>query len=252
MFPDKTRRLLTAALVATLCVVLPAHAAGARRRAVAPPAALGKLTADKISGTVVDDVTGQPVAFARVKVADRADSTDNLGKFEVKNVTSFQGNIPVEVTRSGYATKNLVLTAGGTQVVAVRVQPTPTVRVRKVNGTTLDLDFESIEFGYPVVFSGYNASASEDFCKPNGSAVTIDRSQIRRFTGPATIVHQASCCATHDVEKVSVELKTGEIADLVFVDTCTGVPGIDLIGRNHVTGQLEYTAFTGIAEITFP
>jgi hypothetical protein len=252
MFPDKIRRPLTAALVAALCIIIPAQAAQPRRRAVTPPAALGKLTADKITGTVVDDVTSQPVAFAHVKVGDRSASTDSAGKFEVKNVTSFQGNIGVEVTRSGYAAKTVLLTTGGDQVVTVRVTPTPTVRVRKVNGTTLDLDFESIEFGYPVVFSGYNSSASENFCRPNGSAVTIDRSQIRRVTGPATIVHQASCCASHDVEKVSVELKTGETTELVFVDTCTGIPGIDLIGRNHISGKLEYTSFTSIAEITFP
>jgi hypothetical protein len=252
MFPDKIRRPLTAALVAVLCIVLPAHATQPRRRAVAPPAALGKLTADKISGTVVDDVTGHPVNLAHVKVGDRAANTDSLGKFEVKNVTSFQGNIAVEVTRSGYATKTVLLNTGGTQVVAVRVQPTPTVHVRKVNGTTVDLDFESIEFGYPVVFSGYSSSASENFCKPNGSAVTIDRSQIRRVTGPGTIVHQASCCADHDVEKVSLELKSGETTELVFVDTCTGIPGIDLIGRNHVSGQIVYTSFTDIAEVTFP
>jgi hypothetical protein len=245
------RRLFTAALALTIIAVVPAHAEG-RRRAVTPPTATGKLTADKISGTVVDDVTGQPVVFAHLKIGDRPANTDSLGRFEAKNVTSFQGTIAVEVTRSGYTTKNFELTTGGTQVITVRVQPTPTVRVRKGDGTTVDLDFESIEFGYPVVFSGYIASSTENFCRTNGTAVAINRSEIRRFTGPATFVNQAACCPGQNALKVTAELKTGETTDLIFADTCTGIPGIDLIGRNHVTGALVYTPFTSIAEITFP
>ena len=65
-------------------------------------------------------------------------------------------------------------------------------------------------------------------------------------------VMEAACCGTHEAEKINVELKSGEITDLYFVDTCNGIPSIDLIGRNHATGRLEYTAFTGIAEVVFP
>ena len=245
-------RLFIITLVAMAVSVTPSQAAG-RRRAASHPSATNKLTAAKISGTVVDDVTGQPVALVRVRIGDRTDTTDNAGKFEVKNVTSYQGVIVVEGSRSGYTTKTQQLTTGGEHVITIRMQPLPTVRVRKADNTTLDLDFDSLEFGYPVVFGGYTSSASEEFCKPNGTAVTINRSEIRKINGPATKTTSQACCGTHEVEKINVELKTGEVTDLFFVDTCSGAStSIDLIGRNHATGRLEYTPFTSISEVVFP
>src|SRR5687768_862253 len=76
-------RLFAVALIATaVLVALPSEAAG-RRRAASHPTATNKLTAAKISGTVVDDVTGQPIPLLRVRIGDRTDTTDNAGKFEV-------------------------------------------------------------------------------------------------------------------------------------------------------------------------
>jgi hypothetical protein len=245
-------RLLAAALVATVVFAVPATQAAGRRRAVSNPTATNKVTATKINGTVVDDVTGLPAAGIVVKVGDRSDITDTAGKYEVKNVTSYQGAINVEASRSGYTTKTVRLTTGGEQVVNLRLQPLPTVHVVKANATTIELDFDTIEFGYPVVFSGYNSAISEDFCKPNGTAVTIDRSQIKRIVGPATKTQQGACCGTKEVEKIHVELKSGEVTDLFFVDSCNGVPSIDFIGANHTSGRVEYTPFTAITEIVFP
>jgi hypothetical protein len=246
------RRFLTAALVATVVfAALPSHAAG-RRRAASHPTALNKVTSPKISGTVVDDATGQPVIFARVRVGDRVDNTDSAGKYQVKNVSSFGGKILVEVARTGYTTKTVELATGGEQVVDVRLAPQPTVTVKKADNTTLQLDADSIEFGYPVVFSGYNTAEFEEFCKPNGAAVTVNRNEIRRINGAATKGVQAACCGTKEVEKINVQLKTGEVTDLYFVDTCNGIPSIDLIGRDHTTGKLVYTAFTSITEVVFP
>jgi hypothetical protein len=251
MHSDYARRLFTAALVATVVFVVPAQAAG-RRRAVTPPTAGGLLTADEVTGTVTDDVTNQPVAAVKVTVGNRTDTTDAAGKFKVKNVSSYHGLIVVEAARSGYATKKLELKTSGNQVLAISLHPGATVHVRKPSGTQFDLDFDSSEFGYPVVFSGYNSATNEQFCKPNGAAVTIDRSEIKRINGPATMVHVASCCAAHDVLKVNAELKTGEITDLYFVDTCSGIPSIEFIGRDHVTGKIVFTPFTDIAEVVFP
>jgi len=245
-------RLFTAALVAAVAfTALPSQAQG-RRRAASHPTAQGKLTSPKISGTVTDDATGQPVIFARVRVGDRIDNTDNAGKYEVKNVSSFQGKILIEVSRTGYTTKTVLLPTGGEQVIDIRMAPLPTVSVKKADNTTVQLDADSIEFGYPVVFSGYNTAAFEEFCKPNGTAISVNRSDIRRINGAATKAAQAACCGTKEVEKINVELKTGEVTDLYFVDTCNGVPSIDLIGRDHATGQLVYTAFTAITEVVFP
>lgn len=251
MHSDYARRLLSAALVATVLFVIPAEAAG-RRRAVTPPTAGNLLTADEISGTVIDDVTNQPVASVKVKVGNRTDTTDADGKFKVKNVASYHGLIVVEASRSGYTTVHQELHESGNQVLALRAHPGPTVHVRKPSGAQFDLDFDSSEFGYPVVFSGYNSATNDQFCKPGGAQVTIDRSEIKRITGPATMVHVATCCAAHDVLKVNAELKTGEITDLYFMDTCSGIPSIEFIGRDHLTGKITFTPFTDIAEIVFP
>lgn len=250
MHPDFARRILTAALVATVFLAVPSHAD--RRRAVDPPTAGGKLIAEQISGTVLDEVTGLPVIGARVHAGNRSDTTDSLGKFSLKNVTSYHSLFAVETSRSGYATRIVNLNTGGTQVLTVRVQPAPTVHVRKADNVTYDIDFDSITFGYPVVFSGYNAATFEDFCRANGTAIVVDRSEIHRIVGPATLVTQASCCAARQVLKVNVELKSGETTDLFFTDSCLGVSSIDLIARNHVTGKVEYTPFTAISEIVFP
>jgi hypothetical protein len=245
--------MFTVALIATVAFAIPSYAAG-RRRAVSHPSAANKLTSPKISGTVVDDVTGQPVIFATVRVGDRVDITDNAGKYQVKNVSSFGGKIIVEATRSGYATRSQQLTTGGEHVVNLRMQPLPTVRVKKTDNTIIELDADSIEFGYPVLFSGYTAAAFEEFCKPNGTAITVNRTDIRRVNGVATKSVQSACCGTNEIEKINVELKTGEVTDLYFIDTCNNgtVTSIDLIGRNHTTGRTEYTAFSSISEVIFP
>ncbi|HEX6640474.1 MAG TPA: carboxypeptidase regulatory-like domain-containing protein, partial [Thermoanaerobaculia bacterium] len=141
MHPDYARRLLSAALVATVLFVIPAEAAG-RRRAVTPPTAGNLLTADEISGTVIDDVTNQPVASVKVKVGNRTDTTDAEGKFKVKNVASYHGLIVVEASRSGYTTVHQELHESGNQVLALRAHPGPTVHVRKPSGEQFDIDFD--------------------------------------------------------------------------------------------------------------
>lgn len=247
---DKSRRFLAVALVAAAFVTVSTEAAG-RRRAVTPPTAGQKVESDEISGTVVDDVTGQPIAAIRVSAGNKSDTTETDGKFKLKNVTSYQGKFGLEASRTGYTTQRVEITEPSTTLV-IRVRPTPTVTLRKTNGANLQIDYESVVFGYPIPFSGYVSGPSDDFCRPNGSAVTIDRSQVRRFVGPATLVTQASCCQSHQVLKVNVELKTGETTDVFFADSCSGIASIDFIGRNHVTGVMEYTPFKDITEIVFP
>lgn len=254
MHPVHARRMFTVALMAMAAFsAVPSYAQG-RRRAVSHPTAANKLVSPKISGTVVDDVTGQPVIFATIKVGDRTDITDSAGKYLVKNVASFGGKIVIEGARTGYTTKKAELTTGGDHVVDLRMSPLPTVRVKKADNTTIELDADSVEFGYPQLFSGYTAAPFEEFCKPNGTAITVNRTDIRRVNGVATKSVQSACCGTKEIEKINVELKTGEVTDLYFIDTCNNgtVSSIDLIGRNHTTGSIEYTAFSSISEVVFP
>jgi hypothetical protein len=252
MHPDKLRRLMSVALAASFLIAVPTFAAG-KRRAAAHPSAGGQLKIALVSGTILDNVTGAPVIAARVEGGGDSDVTDKDGKFDLKNLESFQGRIDIDVTRSGYSTKRTTLTTSGNQTgLTIRVDPTATVRVRRVDNSTFDLDFESILFGYPVAFSGYRSAEFEEFCKADGTSVTIDRSQIKRITGPAVEVNHAACCPNSPTMKVNVELKSGEKTDMYFVDACHGFFNIDLIGREHVNAKFQYLPLSQIAEIIFP
>lgn len=242
------RRLLCVALVAACVVAVPSEAAS-KRRSVRKTPVQGSFTAD-ITGTVLDNVTGQPVVNARVHAGRVSKTTDEAGKFEIKGLAG-AGSITLEVTRSGYVTKTEQVTGNGAHDVTIRVDPLPTVAVRKLDGTTVQLDSDSIRFGYPIPFSGYREAEFEDFCKPDGTAVEIDRSQISRFNGPATAAQFAPCCPTETL-KINITLKTGVTTDVYFVDACNGFPNIDIFGIEHLSGKAEYIAFTQVAEVVFP
>lgn len=248
MHPHKLHRLLFAALLAAI-VTLPALAAG-KHRSVRHTSPANRITGE-ISGIVLDSVTGLPVVAARVQAAEGGDNTDKDGKFFIRNAAGY-GSINLTVTRTGYNTNTLSLATGGKHDVTIRVVPKPTVRVRLAAGTTYDLDADSILFGYPVAFSGYRSAEFEEFCKANGSLVTVDRSEIARINGPATMVRYSTCCANADTLKVNVTLKSGEVTDMYFVDACNGFANIDLIGREHVSAKFQYIPFNTIAEVVFP
>jgi hypothetical protein len=242
------RRLFTAAVVAALLIAVPSEAA--RRRAVKPPTAGNKVTATKITGTVLDNATGQPVVNARVSVNRRSDTTDAAGKFELRNIESFHGVINVDVDRSGYVRKVTTLTSGQVDV-TVRVVPTPTVTVRKTNGSTVNVDFESIEFGHSTGFN-YQKAEFIEVCKGGGVLQTIDRSEFRRLTGPATVTPNGACCPGRDTVRVNVELKTGERVDMYLVDACNGFPNIDLVARDHASGVFLFIPLADVLQIDFP
>lgn len=249
MHLDNLRRTVAAALVATCLASLPVYAS--KRRSVRSPSSGDSLTAT-LTGTVTDATTGAPVINARVSVGNRFDNTDDAGKYELRNVTVFSTTLPVTAERTGYLAKTTTLTTGGAQTVNFTLTPTPTVQVRKTDGTTFAVDLESILFGYPVVFSGYREDESEDFCKPDGTQIVVHRSEIKQITGPAVPATSAACCPGVQTVRVNVELKTGEKTDMYFVDACNGFPNIDLKARNHVTGKTEYTPFNQISSIIFP
>jgi hypothetical protein len=245
MHLNQLRRIVVAAFVAACFAAVPVHAA--KRRSVRSPS-----SGDSLTATLTGVVTDAPVIYARVSVGNRFDSTDESGKYELRNVTVFATTMPVVAERTGYVAKTTTLTTGGAQTVNFVLTPTPTVQVRKVDGTTFSVDQESILFGYPVVFSGYREDESEDFCKPDGTQIVVHRSEIKQITGPAVPATSAACCPGVQTVRVNVELKTGEKTDMYFVDACNGFPNIDFKGRNHVTGKTEYTPFNQISSIVFP
>lgn len=235
------------AVLALLLTPMSAEAAGKRRAVGVNPPPLNAT----ISGTVLDNVTGQPVRSAKVTAGEKSDTTDAAGKYLIRNVVADGSGITVKAERSGYASKTATLTAGGAQTVDFRLDPTPTVTVRTTDGVTRQLDFESIRFGYTLPFAGYVDAEHENFCKPDGTAIEVDKSQMKRLIGPATSVQATACCTQTNVLRIRLELKSGEATDVHFVDTCQGY-AVDLIGRNHVTGKYEYMRFTDVAEVVFP
>lgn len=246
-------RLSRLAVIALMAVVIATPAAEAqRRRAVRKAPATGTIHIPELRGTVLDEVTGAPVVQAHVSAGGDSDNTDAAGKFRLRDVEAGAGNLVIEVSRTGYATKTVTLTEPPQGEVTIRLQPGPTVRVRTTAGATFDLDLDSILFGYPVPFAGYTSAEFDEFCKPDGSIVQVHRTEFKRITGPAVLVNQSACCSVRETLRINAELKTGEITNLFFTDACEGYPNIDIIGREHVNGKFQYIRFTNIAEVIFP
>lgn len=248
MNSSKSLSLKTVIAILTIAAALPAFAQ--KHRAVRHPEPPGPALSITATGTVIDAVTGQPVAFADVRLGSRRDTADRQGKFSIRTVTVY-GSGDITAARSGYTTASQTITTGGAVDVTLRLQPTPTVTVRLVDGTQKQIDYESVEFGYVPPFSSYHKNDNDDFCKTDGTAVTLSRTQFSRITGPATTESFSTCCSTGTVQKINAVLRTGESLPLYFTDSCLGY-SIDFIGRDHVSGDYAYMKFSDVAEIIFP
>ncbi|HEX6083072.1 MAG TPA: hypothetical protein VF266_01010 [Thermoanaerobaculia bacterium] len=248
MNPAKLSRTLAAALLVSAVLAVPASAA--KRRSVAHRSPGVEFTVN-ISGVVLDNVTGQPVVGVELSTGQRFDATDTQGRFDLKNATG-HGSILVEAKRSGYLPFSTRITPGAPTALTIRLTPTPTVTVRLTNGEVKNLDNESLKFGYPLAFTGYIESESEDFCKiADSSKVSINKSQMARLVGPAQIVPAGSCC-TDNAAKMTLTLKNGEVHDVLFTDTCQERYKVDIGGREHVSGQFVHLLITDVAEVIFP
>ena len=248
MNPSKPLTWKTFVAIGMLAAALPTFAQ--KHRAVRHPEPPGPVLTVTATGTVLDAVTSQPVAFADVRLGNRRDTADRQGKFSIRTTTLY-GSGEITASRSGYSPASQTVTTTGPQEFTLRLQPTPTVTLRHTNGTQYQIDYESIEFGYVPPFSSYHKSEMEDFCKSDGSAVQLSRTQFSRFTGPATTETFSPCCSTGTVQKINAVLRTGESLPLYFSDSCLGY-SMDFIGRDHVTGDYVYTKFSEVAEIIFP
>lgn len=248
-----TKRVRSAAsvlLLATSLLTVPALAANqtSKRRSTTPTA--GPLVLATISGTVTDAVTGQPVAYAAVGGGRRNTQTDAQGKFELRNAEGFS-DVLFDVQRSGYQLFRSKFVGAGPHVINVQLQPTATIAVKRKDGSTFAADYENIRFGFPVVFVGFRASESEEFCFANGTTTKVHKSEIRKITGPGVRTPSA-CCTTQDALKVTLELKNGQVMDAFFVDSCTTDGNMELIGTNHASGEIFDVPWTDITEAVFP
>jgi hypothetical protein len=248
MNPAKLRRSPAAALLVTLALTVPAFAA--KHRAVGHRSPGVEFTVT-VTGVVLDAATNQPVISASVVADTRFDATDTQGRFELKNAKG-AGTILVEITRSGYLPQSVRLTPGAPTALTIRMTPTPTVTVRLTDGSVKTLDNESLKFGYPLAFTGYIESEAEDFCVVTDSTKqNINKSRMARIVGPAQTVVAGACC-TGNAQKMTLTLKTGEVMDVIFTDTCQERYKVDVGAREHVSGQFVHLLITDIAEIVFP
>lgn len=249
MNPVKLRRTVLAALVAALCIAVPSEAQ--KRRAVGVRSPGVQFNLDVLSGQVLDAVTSQPVIAATVFGGNRTDITDAQGRFDLKAITGF-GSLTIQVERSGYQPLTATWKPGDATPVSIRVTPTQTVTIRKTNGEAVVVDTESLLFGYPVPFSGYRESESEDLCTVDGSKMYIHRNQMAKLMGPAVMVSGGACCEEGNAAKMTLTLKTGQTMDVLFTDTCEDRYKVDVGARVHTTGGFVHIPITEIAEIIFP
>lgn len=245
MSTQAIRRSVVPIVLAALVLTVPVSAA--KRRAVAHRPRPDKV-AGSVKGKVTDAVTGLPVISAKVE-AGRSDTTDATGNYVI-NAASGYGAIDVEVSRSGYAAFTAKLAAGD-HTLNVQLQPTATALIRTTGGAQVNVDLDSLKFGYSSGFSRLEAPF-EDFCNLDGTSVRHDRMEMKRIVGPATYVNNAACCDQQQTMKISIELKGKPAADFLFADSCSTTNPISISARNHVTGEVLYFPLTEVAEVVFP
>ncbi len=247
------RSIFTAALV--LLSALPMSADGGKKRAVqkppqgvpvSPPQAEATLI-----GTVVDAMTGTPVINADVSATtiDRFTRTDGAGTFTMR--VPPDRAISLTISRSGYQTFTTTVTVpSGTTSQRFQLISNPTVQIRTTSGVTYEVDVETVEFGYIVPFAGFTKDRKITMCKPDGSAFSPDRNDIKRIQGPSTQASN-SCCTSGPISGVTLELKNGERTQAFFTDSCFGYSML-VLGLDHTKAQLVDVKFTDVAEVVFP
>jgi hypothetical protein len=204
----------------------------------------------KITGIIIDATTTKPVASADVAIVNSKakGATNAEGKFTVTALGGY--SVGVEASRSGYTSQTKTISAVGDTTVNFTLTPTATATVREVNGTTTQVDTESLKLAYLVPFSGYVSSSSGNFCLADGNVIHPNLSEISRFVGPAT-PQQVSKCCNFPIMSMQMVLKSGQAQTVYFADSCFGNE-VDVLGREHNSGQFVYFNLTNVAEVTLP
>lgn len=232
-------------LAASLLVSAPLFAA-VREHAVTP---VGQVT---ISG-IVRDSNNVPVAGAIVHSGTYYSNRNGTGA-DGKYSLTLPGNRATLITVEDFAFEPATVSFTPTNAATLDLTLTtlrPGVTVKLTNGETHVLDLGTSQFAYLVTFSGYVRFDNANFCKPDGTQLAPDKSEVARIVGPATSVNFSGCCTLGPVMTVNVELKSGLKSQVYFNDSCFGNE-VDFVGRERSTGQFLYFNFANIAEIDFP
>lgn len=200
-------------------------------------------------GTVTDAATGLPVAYATITTAKgKRFFASSLGTFSFSIVTN-PANVDVTAGRTGYDSVTVRIHGAGAHEANFRLQGRPTTSLRKIDGTMVALDDDSVKFGYIVPFMGYQTLSGNDFRMTDGTEATIPTAEMARVTGLGLAVPNATCHGP--AQRVLLELRDTTLRDATFADGCYGYT-VDLIGRDHATGEAVYLPFSEVAEIVFP
>ena len=234
-----------ATLVAVVLFSLPLFAASKMRSALPD---LGAAAQVSLKGTVTDAVSGLPVAYATITIGKKTYITSSNGKFSLKPVNT-PGDLAVTASRTGYSSSTVTLIGIGTQELNFRLTSRPTAALKKADGTILDVDDDSVTFGYIVPFMNYQTSTGNDFVLIDGTRAKIQTAQMTRVTSAGTSVPSSGC--PRPGARVLLELRDGTINDATFVDSCYGYT-VDVIARDHASGEYRYVPFSEVAEIDFP
>jgi hypothetical protein len=200
-------------------------------------------------GTVTDAASGLPVAFATITTTNGLHLyTSRFGTFSVSAVSKL-GDVDVTAGRTGYQSSTVKISGTETHELDFRLQSRPAAVLRKTDGTEVALDDDSVKFGYIVPFINYQTATGNSFCMNDGTQARIPVAQMTRITSMGTAV-PGSCCQ-NPAQRVLLELRDDTIHDATFIDSCYGY-SVDLIARDHATGDVLFVPFSEVSEIAFP
>jgi hypothetical protein len=198
-------------------------------------------------GTVTDATSGAPVAYATITAGRTRVYASQFGTFSF-NARNAPGIVAVTASRTGYQGATIRTSGTGTQEVNFRLQSRAAATLRKTDGTTVTIDDDSVQFGYIVPFMNYQTATGNDFCLNDGTHAKIPTAAMVRITGLGTA--SGSCCQ-RPAQRALLELRDGTVHDATFIDSCYGYT-VDLLARNHDTGEYLYVPFNEVSEIAFP
>ena len=210
------------------------------------------------AGLILDSATNKPVVEAEVTSGNRTVKTDAAGSFNIVIITGRP--VALIVHRSGYEDLPLTVTLTNQGSVSpvvpvtpapVTLTPKPLVIVKTTAGATIKLDADTVQLAYVIPFSNPATSTVASFCRVDGTADDIDRTEFAHITGPAVSTTNSACCKLGPALAIDVELKTGEKERVLFTDSCFGYDCI-FTGRDHDSAQFVQVKFTEIASIDFP
>lgn len=237
-------RISACVLAALVAIPL---AAQTRHRAVSPSVQTGPTVQVIIAAK--DATNGVPVEDAFVTYGSQSLRTNVNGLLQITLPVGKPSTISIEHPAFNPATQVITAQAGGKYDITLTERPSVTIRT--TSSETHLVDIGTAQFAYAPPLSGYVRTDKGNFCKPDGTDFTPDKTEFTRVVGPATSTSAPACCQFGNVISVNVEMKSGAKLLVYFKDSCSG-DEVAFVGREKATGRYQYFRFTDVAEITFP